>query len=86
MHVGKFPVPHAILAASRQPLTTPIVPDTPATFQDLILTLQEFWAERGCILQQPYDIEIGAGTAVPTWAFEGCHLLGCDGYAHDILE
>jgi len=32
------------------------------TFQDLVLNLQKFWADRGCVLQQPYDIEVGAGT------------------------
>ena len=31
-------------------------------FQDLILTLQTFWAEKGCIIQQPWDVEKGAGT------------------------
>jgi glycyl-tRNA synthetase alpha chain len=35
------------------------------TFQELILRLQTFWAERGCVLQQPYDIEVGAGTMAP---------------------
>ena len=35
------------------------------TFQELILRLQNFWAERGCVLQQPYDIEVGAGTMAP---------------------
>lgn len=34
-------------------------------FQDLILTLQGYWAKQGCILQQPYDIEKGAGTFNP---------------------
>jgi glycyl-tRNA synthetase alpha chain len=37
----------------------------PATFQDLILRLQTFWAHRGCVLQQPYDVEVGAGTMAP---------------------
>src|SRR3954452_10049401 len=37
----------------------------PLTFQQLILHLQTFWAERGCILQQPYDVEVGAGTMAP---------------------
>ena len=37
----------------------------PLTFQELILRLQTFWAERGCVLQQPYDIEVGAGTMAP---------------------
>jgi glycyl-tRNA synthetase alpha chain len=34
-------------------------------FQEIILRLQNFWAERGCILQQPYDVEKGAGTMNP---------------------
>jgi glycyl-tRNA synthetase alpha chain len=34
----------------------------PRTFQDLILTLQRYWAERGCVIIQPYDMEMGAGT------------------------
>ncbi|HEY5673519.1 MAG TPA: glycine--tRNA ligase subunit alpha [Malonomonas sp.] len=35
------------------------------TFQNLILSLQNYWAEQGCIIQQPYDIEKGAGTFNP---------------------
>jgi len=35
------------------------------TFQGLILKLQEFWASRGCVLQQPLDVEVGAGTMHP---------------------
>ena len=35
------------------------------TFQDLILSLQNYWAKQGCIIQQPYDIEKGAGTFNP---------------------
>jgi glycyl-tRNA synthetase alpha chain len=35
------------------------------TFQELIFTLQKFWADNGCILQQPYDVEVGAGTMSP---------------------
>jgi glycyl-tRNA synthetase alpha chain len=37
----------------------------PPTFQELILWLQSFWVERGCVLQQPYDVEVGAGTMAP---------------------
>jgi len=37
----------------------------PLTFQELILRLQTFWAEHGCVLQQPYDVEVGAGTMAP---------------------
>ena len=35
------------------------------SFQELILTLSAFWADRGCVLQQPYDLEVGAGTMHP---------------------
>ena len=38
---------------------------SPLTFQDLLFRLQSFWAERGCVLQQPYDVEVGAGTMAP---------------------
>jgi glycyl-tRNA synthetase alpha chain len=36
-----------------------------AAFQDLILTLQQFWGQQGCALLQPYDMEVGAGTFHP---------------------
>lgn len=35
------------------------------TFQGLIQTLQDFWAEQGCVIMQPYDMEVGAGTFHP---------------------
>jgi len=34
-------------------------------FQDLILQLSHFWVKQGCVLQQPYDVEVGAGTMHP---------------------
>jgi glycyl-tRNA synthetase alpha chain len=37
--------------------------------QDLILRLHEFWSQKGCIIQQPYDIEVGAGTFNPATFF-----------------
>ena len=37
----------------------------PPTFQELILRLENFWAEHGCVLQQPFDLELGAGTMSP---------------------
>ncbi|HET6205913.1 MAG TPA: glycine--tRNA ligase subunit alpha, partial [Terracidiphilus sp.] len=40
-------------------------PSPALTFQDLLFRLQGFWAERGCVLQQPYDVEVGAGTMAP---------------------
>ena len=39
--------------------------DRPPSFQDLILRLQRYWAERGCVILQPYDVEVGAGTFHP---------------------
>jgi glycyl-tRNA synthetase alpha chain len=48
-------------------MTTTAAPvaETPNTFQDLILRLQQYWAEQGCVLLQPYDMEVGAGTFHP---------------------
>jgi glycyl-tRNA synthetase alpha chain len=43
------------MAAAREPLS----------FQDLILTLQTYWAQKGCVILQPYDMEMGAGTFHP---------------------
>ncbi|MCZ6599282.1 MAG: glycine--tRNA ligase subunit alpha, partial [Acidobacteria bacterium] len=39
------------------------------TFQDLLLALTRFWAERGCVIQMPYDLEVGAGTMNPDTFF-----------------
>src|ERR1700722_3036340 len=47
------------------------------TFQNLILQLQKYWSDRGCILQQPYDIEVGAGTMHPETFLR---VLGPDPY------
>jgi glycyl-tRNA synthetase alpha chain len=35
------------------------------SFQDIIFKLKQYWAERGCIIQEPYDVEVGAGTMCP---------------------
>ncbi len=45
--------------------TPPPSAPKPLLFQDILFTLQKFWAERGCVLQQPYDVEVGAGTMSP---------------------
>ncbi len=37
----------------------------PLTFQDLILTLHRYWGAQGCVILQPYDVEVGAGTLSP---------------------
>ena len=47
------------------------------TFQDLILQLQYYWGDRGCVVQQPYDIEVGAGTMHPETFFR---VLGPEPY------
>ncbi len=39
--------------------------EQPLTFQDMILRLQHYWAEQGCVILQPYDVEVGAGTFHP---------------------
>jgi len=39
------------------------------SIQDLIMNLQKFWADRGCYLAQPYDLEVGAGTMTPDTFF-----------------
>lgn len=44
---------------------TSLANDTPETFQDLILRLQQYWAARGCVIVQPYDMAMGAGTFHP---------------------
>ncbi len=46
-------------------MAEPSPPTPPATFQDLILALQHYWSARGCVLLQPYDLEVGAGTFHP---------------------
>ena len=43
------------------------------TFQEVILTLDRYWADYGCVIQQPYDLEVGAGT------FNPATLLRCLG-------
>ena len=45
-------------------MTNPNAPDV-STFQGLILTLQNFWASHGCVVMQPLDMEVGAGTFHP---------------------
>nr|VFJ92041.1 MAG: glycyl-tRNA synthetase alpha chain [Candidatus Kentron sp. LFY]VFK18022.1 MAG: glycyl-tRNA synthetase alpha chain [Candidatus Kentron sp. LFY] len=50
------------------PLPTTTAPESEydvSVFQGLILALQRFWADRGCVLLQPYDMEVGAGTFHP---------------------
>jgi glycyl-tRNA synthetase alpha chain len=35
------------------------------TFQETVFRLKQYWSERGCIIQEPYDVEVGAGTMAP---------------------
>ena len=41
------------------------MPKHPLSFQQLILLLQQYWADQGCVILQPYDLEVGAGTFHP---------------------
>jgi glycyl-tRNA synthetase alpha chain len=50
----------AVLSSQSTP--TPGDPVDVSTFQGLILALQNYWARQGCVLLQPYDLEVGAGT------------------------
>ncbi len=52
-------------------------------FQNVILTLQNFWTARGCALHQPYDIEVGAGTFNPCTFFR---VLGPEPYSAAYVE
>ncbi|MFA5623599.1 MAG: glycine--tRNA ligase subunit alpha [Bradymonadales bacterium] len=52
-------------------------------FQELVLTLQTYWASHGCIIQQPYDIEKGAGTFNPATFFRA---LGPEPYKVAFIE
>ncbi len=47
------------------------------SFQEIIFKLKRYWAERGCIIQEPYDVEVGAGTMCPETFLR---VLGPDPY------
>ena len=52
-------------------------------FQDVLITLQNYWASHGCVIHQPYDIEVGAGTFNPTTFFR---VLGPEPYCAAYVE
>ena len=52
-------------------------------FQDVLITLQNYWSSRGCVIHQPYDIEVGAGTFNPTTFFR---VLGPEPYSAAYVE
>jgi glycyl-tRNA synthetase alpha chain len=54
-----------IVSASKLPQQVGAALDPARSFQALILTLQSFWARQGCVILQPYDMEVGAGTFHP---------------------
>jgi glycyl-tRNA synthetase alpha chain len=45
------------------------MPTRVRTFQELIVALHRFWGARGCVLEEPYDVEVGAGTMHPATFF-----------------
>ena len=58
------PKPSAVASAGRRACATPAL-DPARSFQGLLLTLQQYWAAQGCVILQPYDMEVGAGTFHP---------------------
>ncbi|HLG97284.1 MAG TPA: glycine--tRNA ligase subunit alpha [Bryobacteraceae bacterium] len=50
---------------------------TAPTFQDTVFALKKYWSDRGCIIQEPYDVEVGAGTMAPETFLR---VLGPDPY------
>jgi glycyl-tRNA synthetase alpha chain len=50
---------------------------TPLSFQETVLRLKQYWSDRGCIIQEPYDVEVGAGTMAPETFLR---VLGPDPY------
>ncbi len=61
--VKAAPRPRAVAAPA--PKVAAKAASKPTSFQGLILALQNFWAEQGCVILQPYDMEMGAGTFHP---------------------
>ena len=59
------------MAHSAAPIEAAVTAELPAnldpkrSFQGLILTLHNYWAAHGCVILQPYDMEVGAGTFHP---------------------
>jgi glycyl-tRNA synthetase alpha chain len=53
---------HKVFKLRGTPVTDPSARLKPTCFQELILTLQEYWASQGCLILQPFDMEMGAGT------------------------
>jgi glycyl-tRNA synthetase alpha chain len=49
----------------------------PLAYQDLLFELQKYWSDQGCVIQQPYDLEVGAGTMCPETFLR---VLGPDPY------
>lgn len=63
-----MPTNVAVKPAGRNASPNEVVLRPDKSFQDLILTLQTFWADQGCVILQPYDMEVGAGTFHPATA------------------
>ena len=61
----------------KSPAAKPPAKPKGLAFQDLLLKLEEYWTRRDCILQQPYDVEVGAGTMHPETFLR---VLGPDPY------
>jgi len=63
-----MPTKTAVKAPAKSDAAPPAGLQPQRSFQDLIFALQRFWAEQGCVILQPYDMEVGAGTFHPATA------------------
>lgn len=53
------------MSVSNTPFPSPPSFQDPLSFQDMVLRLKRYWGDRGCIIQEPFDLEVGAGTMCP---------------------
>lgn len=60
MHRNEYPQIHQIVDQDMREQN-----HRPLSFQEIILKLQLYWAQKGCVIMQPYDVEVGAGTFHP---------------------
>ena len=56
---------HHRFRSSKPPPEHAHVTEPPPTFQEIVFKLKQYWSDRGCIVQEPFDVEVGAGTSCP---------------------
>src|SRR5271156_5731327 len=63
--VPPSPAPYCPPQSAGTTMPTLAIAAKPPSFQELILRLHDFWSRQGCVILQPYDVEMGAGTFHP---------------------